>query len=190
MDDDVKNLFQKFGQSNENYHEINREAVSEQAMQRWPLLRDVHIHAAPLPSASKDAAPVNERFPERSAARFPAPTPVMAPVAARPVPAAAQSERTTTAQPGFLFSARHESTAPPATSLTVPDAQASQTVGKFLAKVAGAVTASQAAAGEALNAKAGSSSVSALLGRLAAKPETAAATEATGSSFFKRIFKP
>ena len=46
MDDDVKNLFQKFGQSTDAYREIKRDADSEQARQRWPLLRDVHLHAA------------------------------------------------------------------------------------------------------------------------------------------------
>lgn len=50
MDDDVKNLFQKFGQSTEAYREINRDADSEQAKLRWPLLRDVHLHAGPAPA--------------------------------------------------------------------------------------------------------------------------------------------
>jgi|GEM_PF-1983276 len=50
MDDDVKNLFQKFGQSTEAYREINRDADSEQAKLRWPLLRDVHLHSGPAPS--------------------------------------------------------------------------------------------------------------------------------------------
>ncbi|MBI1772248.1 MAG: hypothetical protein HYR68_07860 [Burkholderiales bacterium] len=50
MDDDVKNLFQKFGQSTDAYREINRDADSEQARQRWPLLRDVHLHAGPAPA--------------------------------------------------------------------------------------------------------------------------------------------
>ena len=49
MDDDVKNLFQKFGQSTDAYREINRDADSELARQRWPLLRDVHLHAGPAP---------------------------------------------------------------------------------------------------------------------------------------------
>lgn len=49
MDDDVKNLFQKFGQTTEAYREINRDADSEQARQRWPLLRDVHVNGAPAP---------------------------------------------------------------------------------------------------------------------------------------------
>ena len=49
MDDDVKNLFQKFGQSTDGYQEINRHSDSEQAKQRWPLLRDVHLHPVPMP---------------------------------------------------------------------------------------------------------------------------------------------
>ncbi|BBB59865.1 hypothetical protein UNDKW_1592 [Undibacterium sp. KW1] len=52
MDDDVKNLFQKFGQSTDAYREINRDADSEQAKQRWPLLRDVHLHAGPAPATA------------------------------------------------------------------------------------------------------------------------------------------
>ncbi|MFZ6734641.1 cellulose biosynthesis protein BcsP [Undibacterium sp. Ji42W] len=49
MDDDVKNLFQKFGQTTDAYREINRDADSEQAKKRWPLLRDVHLHSGPAP---------------------------------------------------------------------------------------------------------------------------------------------
>jgi len=49
MDDDVKNLFQKFGQPTEAYREINRELDSESAKKRWPLLRDVHLHGSPVP---------------------------------------------------------------------------------------------------------------------------------------------
>ncbi|MBC3921106.1 hypothetical protein H8L32_26825 [Undibacterium sp. CY18W] len=49
MDDDVKNLFQKFGQTTDAYREINRDADSEQARQRWPLLRDVRVNGAPTP---------------------------------------------------------------------------------------------------------------------------------------------
>jgi len=49
MDDDVKNLFQKIGQATSSYQEINRDADSEQAKQRWPLLRDVRVYAQPDP---------------------------------------------------------------------------------------------------------------------------------------------
>ena len=47
MDDDVKNLFQKFGQTNPSYQEINRNIESDQARQRWPLLRDVQVQTHP-----------------------------------------------------------------------------------------------------------------------------------------------
>jgi len=47
MDDDVKNLFQKFGQSTSAYREVNRELDSEQARQRWPLLRDIRVSEVP-----------------------------------------------------------------------------------------------------------------------------------------------
>jgi hypothetical protein len=56
MDDDIKNLFQKFGKSGDAYKEINREEVSEQAKQRWPLLRDVHISAVPVYPLKSDKA--------------------------------------------------------------------------------------------------------------------------------------
>lgn len=52
MDDDVKNLFQKFGQNNQAYREINRDLESDQARERWPLLRDVQVSTQP------DTAPV------------------------------------------------------------------------------------------------------------------------------------
>ena len=61
MDDDVKNLFQKFGQTSDAYHEIKRDADSELAKQRWPLLRDVHLHAGPSPVR---AHPQEEQAPE------------------------------------------------------------------------------------------------------------------------------
>jgi len=49
MDDDVKNLFQRFGQSTDGYQEINRQTDSDQARQRWPLLRDVRLHPSSVP---------------------------------------------------------------------------------------------------------------------------------------------
>lgn len=57
MDDDIKNLFQKFGQSASGYREINRDIDSEQARQRWPLLRDVRVHAATYAEDDADEAP-------------------------------------------------------------------------------------------------------------------------------------
>ena len=54
MDDDVKNLFQKFGQPATAYQEINRDVESEQAKKRWPLLRDVRVHATPDNSMPED----------------------------------------------------------------------------------------------------------------------------------------
>ena len=60
MDADIKNLFQKFGKSGDAYKEINRDEVNEQARQRWPLLRDVHINSVPAYSVKKDnAAPLS-----------------------------------------------------------------------------------------------------------------------------------
>ena len=47
MDDDVKNLFQKFGHTTNSYQEINRDIDSEQAKLRWPLLRDVRVSEVP-----------------------------------------------------------------------------------------------------------------------------------------------
>ena len=56
MDDDVKNLFQKFGQSTSAYREVNRDLDSEQAKQRWPLLRDIRVSEVPA-HFSHDADP-------------------------------------------------------------------------------------------------------------------------------------
>lgn len=61
MDDDVKNLFQKFGQPATAYQEISREVESEQAKKRWPLLRDVRVHTIPDHSVSE-----SEEFSETS----------------------------------------------------------------------------------------------------------------------------
>jgi len=58
MDDDVKNLFQKFGQPATAYQEINRDVESEQAKKRWPLLRDVRVHAIPDNSMPEDMEPL------------------------------------------------------------------------------------------------------------------------------------
>lgn len=194
MDDDVKNLFQKFGQSKDNYREINREATSEQAMQRWPLLRDVHIHAAPEPQAPRDAQPAHERFPARSEQRYAAPTPVVAPAPAKPVPLAHATEITKSVlvqateadKPAFPFAgARAQAEAPVAAAAA---GERAGTVGALFAKVAAAAAAPAAEPIPA--AKAGNPTVSNLLGRLAAKPEVPVAAEVPSNSFFKRMFKP
>lgn len=71
MDDDVKNLFQKFGQPTEAYREINREADSESARKRWPLLRDVHLHSENAQAhAHQDGEDTPVTFPHRHEAGF------------------------------------------------------------------------------------------------------------------------
>ncbi|MFZ6692528.1 cellulose biosynthesis protein BcsP [Undibacterium sp. SXout20W] len=67
MDDDVKNLFQEFGQTTNSYQEINRDIDSEQAKQRWPLLRDVRVTEVPEnfthgADGVSYGAPVNEEL--------------------------------------------------------------------------------------------------------------------------------
>ena len=43
MDNDVKNLFQRAGNTVAGYQEINRQQENEEAKQRWPLLRDIRL---------------------------------------------------------------------------------------------------------------------------------------------------
>ncbi|MFZ6844492.1 cellulose biosynthesis protein BcsP [Undibacterium sp. RuTC16W] len=52
MDNDIKNLFKKIDGSADSYKEIHRDDMNEQAKQRWPLLRDVHVNAA-KPAAAR-----------------------------------------------------------------------------------------------------------------------------------------
>lgn len=93
MDDDVKNLFQKFGQSTDAYREIKRDADSEQARQRWPLLRDVHLHAAtPARVQQHDDVMVAPAAHENEAGTAPKP------VAMRSVASRAAAVKTTNAE--------------------------------------------------------------------------------------------
>ncbi|MFZ6643394.1 cellulose biosynthesis protein BcsP [Undibacterium sp. TC4M20W] len=94
MDDDVKNLFQKFGQSTDAYREINRDADSEQAKQRWPLLRDVHLH-----SAAPAVAPVRARHREEDLATpVPSNDSPFRPAAAKPAAARSVAVKTSSLQ--------------------------------------------------------------------------------------------
>ncbi|MEB0137555.1 MULTISPECIES: cellulose biosynthesis protein BcsP [unclassified Undibacterium] len=107
MDDDVKNLFQKFGQSAAGYQEINRQAETEQAKQRWPLLRDVRVHALPEPEPEADqvalaepvACPVLRTLPSvATAVAALHAEPFVRSVVSAPAPAPAPAAATATAQ--------------------------------------------------------------------------------------------
>lgn len=180
MDDDVRNLFQKFGQSTDGYQEINRESGSEQARQRWPLLRDVRIHASPEP-VQHTQAPAPQVFSQFQQQQAVIPVSPAHPLAPAPAPAnaatstffAAQAAAPSVAasappafQPAFQFA--HQAPAPlPAQAPAAP------------------------AGGRFPFSSGGEQPVSAVFGRLAGKPpEPAKTAEPVVHSFFKKIFKP
>ena len=96
MDDDVKNLFQKFGQSTSAYREVNRDLDSEQAKQRWPLLRDIRVsevpdhfsHDAGAQSNVSAATPENGTATPKAASPFLKHQPLVSPSSEAKVPPA------------------------------------------------------------------------------------------------------
>jgi hypothetical protein len=62
MDNDIKNLFKKIDGSADSYKEIHRDGMNEQAKQRWPLLRDVHVNTA-KPVAARAVPKVESALP-------------------------------------------------------------------------------------------------------------------------------
>ncbi|MFZ6678242.1 cellulose biosynthesis protein BcsP [Undibacterium sp. Tian12W] len=138
MDDDVKNLFQKFGQSTDAYREINRDADSEQAKQRWPLLRDVHLHSAP-----PAVAPVRARHREEDLATpVPSNDSPFRPAAAKPAAARSVAVKTSSLQaaPEVHASIKHSSQLPLKQMLmqnAAPEEQEAEpeTASPFLSKI-------------------------------------------------------
>lgn len=113
MDDDVKNLFQKFGQSTEAYREINRDADSEQAKLRWPLLRDVHLHSGPAPARAhhrEEEPAVSARHTE---------TPFRATAVKTPAPATTASRATATKAAPSPFATDAHANGKPAAQLSL-----------------------------------------------------------------------
>lgn len=177
MDDDVKNLFQKFGQSTVGYQEIKRESGSEQAKQRWPLLRDVRIQAGPG-HVQGEPAPhfLSQATPRPDVAAKPVMPVQSSPVAAQNVPQHAASSA-----PPFFSAQRAPS--PPATGQGAAPAPAS-----LFRTVSDQHALQNAYQPSAVGAE---QPVSAVFERLAGKPQDSGKTAGpAGNSFFKKMFKP
>lgn len=206
MDDDVKNLFQKFGQPATAYQEISREVESEQAKKRWPLLRDVRVQSIPdhsltesedftetlhsIPSLRQEAAAgVHHKplFARDNGAAMPAVS--HAPAKKKTVePMAA----TTLGSPGIFRSESPQKTTPPRQE----DRSHNEASSLFRSPKAKDVSAMHAQPEYQKNGAAPRSvhtdkhqPVSEVFRRLAHQPEPAKTAESPVNSFFKKIFK-
>lgn len=205
MDDDVKNLFQKFGQPATAYQEISREVESEQAKKRWPLLRDVRVHAIP-DHASAD----NEEFSE--AQRM---TPSLKQEAVPDVhhkPLFNRSSSADIPESGHPSVKKKETASPAMTTFASPGifqsgSQQKMVLSKqeeplknemnslFRTPKASVVSTTAVQAESQNNGVAlpvhtdKHQPLSAVFKRLAAQPEPAKTTESPVNSFFKKIFK-
>ncbi|NDI86945.1 cellulose biosynthesis protein BcsP [Undibacterium crateris] len=181
MDDDIKNLFQKFGQSASGYREINRDVDSEQARQRWPLLRDVRVHAATYAEDDTDEAP------EFSLSALTQQTQD----AAAYLKETAPDSRALAAQAEPLF--RLDKSAPLVQPEIQPETQVRQTAGiNTPSPQRGQSLFSTVAATPGIVPDVGQNrqrSVTAILDRLAKKPEQSKRIETPNQSFFKKIFR-
>ncbi|MBC3936471.1 hypothetical protein H8K47_13960 [Undibacterium sp. CY7W] len=180
MDDDIKNLFQKFGQPATGYREINRDVDSEQARQRWPLLRDVRVHAATF--ADEDTGDTPE-FSLSSLSQQPQNIPAYPKetrLDARALPV--QSE------PQFRFE-KVASLAQSEVSAEIQGRQAQARVSPSPG-VQPFFTASPVAAELAPGVEQNRQrSVSAIFDRLAKSPEQSKSKDTPNLSFFQKIFK-
>ncbi|MBC3931802.1 cellulose biosynthesis protein BcsP [Undibacterium curvum] len=181
MDDDIKNLFQKFGQPASGYREINRDVDSEQARQRWPLLRDVRVHAASYAEDDADEAT------EFSLSALTQQNQDASPYLNVAVP----DSRALPAQAGQLF--RFDQSAPSVQPETQPETQVRQAaaanappVQRVQSLFSGVAAAPEIVPGVGQNKQ---RSVSAILDRLAKKPEQSKSIETPNQSFFKKIFR-
>ncbi|MBC3869216.1 cellulose biosynthesis protein BcsP [Undibacterium oligocarboniphilum] len=187
MDDDVKNLFQKFGHTGSGYQEINRETESEQARQRWPLLRDVRVYTMPDHFSHADT----------SQTAFHAAHPAVSMESDTSVPAANTREL-----PVFLKRQDTETEAPyadkpqaVAAAAETPRRSETAPSPSFIAQALGKTTETISASrpeniapSDAAYSK--EHSVTEVFQRLANKPEPARDDRSTVNSFFKKIFKP
>lgn len=181
MDDDIKNLFQKFGQSASGYREINRDVDSEQARQRWPLLRDVRVHAATYAEDDTDEAP------EFSLSALTQQTQDAAAYRKEVAP----DSRALPAQAEPLF--RFDQSAPLAQPEIQPETQVRQAaaINTPSTQRAQSLFAAVAATPEIVPdvGQNRQRSVTAILDRLAKKPEQSKRIETPNQSFFKKIFR-
>ncbi|MFZ6849487.1 cellulose biosynthesis protein BcsP [Undibacterium sp. RuRC25W] len=214
MDDDVKNLFQKFGQATNSYQEINRDTDSEQAKQRWPLLRDVRLTEVPThfshggdsaesatsPTMEQGVAqqPVSTFF--KPSATTPAPSKKEVMVQASPVFASSVADVGISGKPNPSSSIFSVNASPVASTLGdnkrfhQEDTKSSQESQATLFSGGNKITANIATP-ETLNverhisASAKSRSVKDVFKRLLNQQETPPVNESPVNSFFKKIFK-
>lgn len=185
MDDDIKNLFQKFGQSASGYREINRDVDSEQARQRWPLLRDVRVHAATYAEDDTDEAPefslsaLTQQTQDAAAYRKEvAPDSRALPAQAEPLFRFDQSAPL--AQPEIQPETKPETQVRQAAAINTPSPQRAQSL--FAAVAATPEIVPDVGQNR-------QRSVAAILDRLAKKPEQSKRIETPNQSFFKKIFR-
>ncbi|MDE2430792.1 MAG: hypothetical protein KGM99_18895 [Burkholderiales bacterium] len=213
MDDDVKNLFQKFGQSTEGYQEINRDAESEQARQRWPLLRDVRVHAPAGPvlveqyeDAPKQVFPLRAEAEDHSSTRQGAGREMKSSLfVANQQSNGAMSQAEKKISQNVVESSLFIHRAVPAAheESVVPIAPPSIPVKSIFAKAQSAAVSRQALMSPAHDisevnnsgtptpgAFSSNHSLGDVFNRLAGKQEPVKPVESTVNSFFKKIFKP
>lgn len=216
MDDDVKNLFQKFGQSTSAYREVNRDLDSEQAKQRWPLLRDIRVsevpahfsHDADPQSIAPAATPEAGMATPKAASPFlkhqpPVPTASEARVPAAPGPFAANLSTTVGWEkpeqqpyPTVAQSAENRVTSPLFTDVSrtdvsgiTPGAFAAQPVSPTPQQPMNLTESSSVVAPQGVPASTKSKSVTDVFQRLVDQKKPQAASESPVNSFFKKIFR-
>lgn len=189
MDDDVKNLFQKFGHTGPGYQEINRETESEQARQRWPLLRDVRVYATPDHFSHADTSlnGASESHPAH---------PAVAMVSSAPVPVANTRElpvflkRQTTEDQILRVDQQQAAVAATDTQRRGEVSQNQSFIAQALSKTAEITHTNSAGKSTSTElAYSKEHSVSEVFQRLANKPEPVRDEPSPVNSFFKKIFK-
>ncbi|MBC3863286.1 hypothetical protein H8K32_14355 [Undibacterium jejuense] len=189
MNDDVKNLFQKFGQTTNSYQEINRDIDSEQAKQRWPLLRDVRVNEAPqdLSHEFEEAGVAIMAPPDATAESL------LSQVATPKVNGAALNSTPPVAPAANDFFEIKQSLF--ATKVVTPPVEnkvnslfSSRPVGS--ASTTASTTASISASVSAIPLSSKSHSVSEVFKRLLNQDQQPQKVEAPVNSFFKKIFRP
>ncbi|MFZ6754692.1 cellulose biosynthesis protein BcsP [Undibacterium sp. Dicai25W] len=185
MNDDVKNLFQKFGQTTNSYQEINRDIDSEQAKQRWPLLRDVRVNEAPqdLSHEFEEAGVAIMAPPDANAESL------LSQVAMPKVNGAALNSTPPVAPSTNDFFEIKQSLF--ATKVVTPPVE-NKVNSLFSSRPVGSAstTASTSAPANAIPFSSKSHSVSEVFKRLLNQDQQPQKVEAPVNSFFKKIFRP
>jgi len=180
MNDDVKNLFQKFGQTTNSYQEINRDIDSEQAKQRWPLLRDVRVHETPedFEQEVEEMIAVNTSYPTMEAGTQVAQPPVLK---VNGVSANASSVFGPSVSPANQTNQTNQSLF--GAKVVAPQVEENKVNALFSARSGVSPSANVASSSK-------SRSVSDVFKRLVNQDQPAQKAETPVNSFFKKIFRP